>query len=357
MLEGRTRPWVTAVLIAANVVMFALEIASGASPIAPAAATIIELGGSYPPLTLGGEWWRLGSSMFLHFGIIHIAMNMVCLYQARVVEQLFGRLGYLTIYALAGLGGGVATLVVGAHNAVSAGASGAVFGVYGAFAAFLVLRRAEIQEEAWRRTARSLGRFLVLNLLIGLGVASISLSAHVGGVVVGFGVGAALLAGGRAAQPRRLRALALLVLGLAAITATVVALPGPPDALPWLHEFDTVGASAIRRWNELIDASKQHAIGERELLDALEREVLPRYKKMREDVLAARDVPAHLQPLYERLTGLMAARIAAWDAYDAALREPDPEARKPLLAAYHDREAALRDQLAAYNAETRRLDD
>jgi rhomboid protease GluP len=337
--------------------MFALEIASGASPIAPAAATIIKLGGSYPPLTLDCQWWRLGSSMFLHFGIIHIAMNMVCLYQARVVEQLFGRVGYLTIYLLAGLGGGVTTLVVGAHNAVSAGASGAVFGVYGAFAAFLVLRRAEIQQEAWRRTARSLGRFLVLNLLIGLGVASISLSAHVGGLIVGFGVGAALLAGGRAAQPRRLRALALLVLGLAAIAATVIALPAPPDAVSWLHELETVTATTTGRWNELIEASKQHAIDEPELVAALERDVLPQYKKMRQDVLAARDVPARLQPLFDRLTGLTAARIAAWDAYDAALREPDPEARKPLLAAYQDREAALRDQIAAYNAEMRRLND
>jgi rhomboid protease GluP len=142
--------------------------------------------------------------MFLHFGIVHIALNMVCLYQARVVEQLFGHLGFIAIYLLAGLGGGVASLVAGSAYAVTAGASGAVFGIYGAFGAFLVLRRSQIQTDAWQRTARSIGTFLVLNLMIGLTAKGISLSAHVGGVIVGFGVGAALLAGSHARRSPRM---------------------------------------------------------------------------------------------------------------------------------------------------------
>src|SRR6185369_10833299 len=98
-------------------------------------------------------------------------------------------------------------------NVVIAGASGAVFGVYGAFAAKLVMHRAQIDPEAWRRTVRSLGSFLLLNAVIGLSVASISLSAHAGGFVVGAAVGAALLAG---TGPRRVRRpLLLLVVGLA----------------------------------------------------------------------------------------------------------------------------------------------
>ena len=205
MLEGRTQPWITYALIAANVAMFAVEIAHGADALAPTPQQIIDLGGSFPPLTLHGEWWRLGSSMFLHFGIVHIALNMVCLYQARVVEQLFGHLGFAAIYLLAGLGGGVASLVAGSGHAVTAGASGAVFGIYGGFGAFLVLRRSQIQTDAWQRTARSIGTFLVLNLVIGLTAKGISLSAHVGGVIVGFGVGAALLAGSGTSPKRTLQ--------------------------------------------------------------------------------------------------------------------------------------------------------
>lgn len=234
MSQGRTQPWITYALIAANVAMFAVEIAQGANAFTPTPGQIVALGGSYPPLTLHGEWWRLGSSMFLHVGIIHIGLNMVCLYQARVVEQLFGRGGFLAIYLLAGLGGGIASLFASPDNVVSAGASGAVFGVYGAFGAFLVLRRSVIEADAWRGTARSLGTFLALNLMIGLTTKGISLSAHIGGVIVGFGAGAALLAGASAARQRTPRALGLVVLGLALTAVAMNILAAHEAEIPGL---------------------------------------------------------------------------------------------------------------------------
>jgi len=221
MPERLAKPWVTYALIAANAAVFIFELARGASLTSPTPLQIAELGGSYPPLTLGGQWWRLGSSMFLHYGVLHVGLNMVCLYQVRVAEQLFGRIGLFAIYLVAGLGGGIATLVA-SPNAVAAGASGAVFGVYGAFAAFLVLRRAQIEPEAWKRTARSIGQFLLINLAVGLMVSGISLSAHVGGLIVGFAAGAALLAGARAEPQRPLRAVAVAVVGVA-LTAGAVA--------------------------------------------------------------------------------------------------------------------------------------
>jgi hypothetical protein len=69
-------------------------------------------------------------------------MNMLCLYQARAIELIFGRLGFVVIYLLAGLGGGIASLIANPSNVVIAGASGAVFGVYGALGAKLVMHRA-----------------------------------------------------------------------------------------------------------------------------------------------------------------------------------------------------------------------
>jgi rhomboid protease GluP len=355
MPEARARPWLTYAVIAANVVMFGVEIAGGASPIAPTPQQIIDLGGSYPPLTLNGEWWRLGSSMFLHFGIIHIALNMVCLYQARVVEQLFDHVGFVVIYLLAGLGGGIASLVVGAEHAVSAGASGAVFGVYGAFGAFLVMRRAQIQEDAWRRTARSLGRFLVLNLVVGLSVSSISLSAHVGGVIIGFGVGAALLAGARAPRQRTPRALGLLGLGLALTAVAVLSLRAAPDLTPVLTRFDSVDHASVTRWNAAITAAKENTIQEPELAEILEREVIAPYQQMRQELLATRDIPERLRPLMQRLDGFTAARLAAWQQLDASLRQPDKDKREAMLAVYQVKEADLRERKAAYEAEVRRL--
>jgi rhomboid protease GluP len=185
-------------LIAANIGVFAVELASGAGAFGATPQHMLQLGGNFAPLTLHGQWWRLGSSMFLHLGVLHLGLNMLCLYNARIVEAVFGHVGFVAIYLVAGLGGGIASLVAGPADAVTVGASGAVFGVYGAFGAVLVLRRSQIEVETWRRTARSLASFLVLNLVIGLSMAGISVSAHVGGLIVGFAIGTALLLGTRA---------------------------------------------------------------------------------------------------------------------------------------------------------------
>ena len=186
------KPRVIQALIIANVAMFVVELLGGADFLAPSGRQLFRLGGSVPAAVLAGQWWRLGSSMFLHAGVIHIATNMLCLYQARIVEAIFGHARTLAIYLAAGLGGGLACVFVG-PPAVSVGASGAVFGIYGAFAAFLLLRRALIPAEVWQPLMRSLGSFFVLNLVIGLSVQSISLTAHIGGLAVGAAVAAIML--------------------------------------------------------------------------------------------------------------------------------------------------------------------
>jgi rhomboid protease GluP len=111
-MTGERRPvqWLTYLLIAANLAMFGVELARGASAVSPDPKIIIDLGANYAPLTLTGQWWRLVTSMFLHFGVIHIGMNMLCLYQARATEDIFGRVGYAAIYFSSGLLGSVASL-------------------------------------------------------------------------------------------------------------------------------------------------------------------------------------------------------------------------------------------------------
>jgi rhomboid protease GluP len=344
----------TYALVVANVAMFAVEIAHGADAITPTSQQIIDLGGSYPLLTLHGEWWRLGASMFLHFGILHIALNMVCLYQARAVEELFGHLGFLAIYVLAGLGGGIASLVA-SGNAVTVGASGAVFGIYGAFGAFLVLRRSQVEAEAWQKTARSIGSFLVLNLMIGLTTKGISLSAHAGGVIVGFGAGAALLAGPRAAPQRTLRVLGLVVGGVALTAVAVMSIPTNAGMTPVLAKVQAVDQATVTRWNEALGRAKTHDLKDADLAGILEREVIAPYQKMRQEVLATKDIPARLSLLFERLDDFTAARVAAWNMMDAALRQPDPEKQKPLFEAYRRKEAEVARLLTAYEAELEAL--
>lgn len=356
MPEARTQPWITYALIAANLAVFVLEIVHGADPFSPTPQQIVDLGGSFPPLTLHGQWWRLGSSMFLHFGVLHIALNMVCLYQARVVEQLFGRVGFLAIYLLAGLGGGIASLLASTGSIVSAGASGAVFGVYGAFGAFLALRRAQMDNEVWQRTARSIGKFLILNLVIGLTTKGISLSAHIGGFITGFGIAAGLLAGSHAVAQRALRTLGLTVLVLALTAVAVMSLHADGDMTTVLTNVDAVEHASTTTWNEGLRRAKAGELKDGELAELLERDVIVPYKKMRQDVLATQDIPEKLHLLFKRLDEYTAARIAAWEMFEAVLRQPDDlEKQKPLLDAYKAKEAEVKKRLAAYEAEIRAL--
>lgn len=183
-------------LIAANVAAFVLELAAGGGLGGPGPEEMIGLGANYAPLTFGGQPWRLLTSMFLHYGIVHLAMNMVCLYQVGIVERVLGRAQYLALYLVAGLVGGLASLVV--HpRAVGAGASGAVFGMFGALTAVMIVRRKRIDPGAWRRTMRSLGTFFAINLVFGLSQRDIDLAAHVGGLAAGFAGGFVLTKTGR----------------------------------------------------------------------------------------------------------------------------------------------------------------
>jgi rhomboid protease GluP len=341
-------------LIAANVAMFAVEVAAGASPIAPAAKQVIALGGNYPPLTLDGEWWRLGASLFLHFGALHIALNMLCLYQARAVEAVFGHAGFAVVYALAGLGGGIANLLV-SSNAVSAGASGCVFGVYGAFGAKLAIHRDQFEPAAWSATVRRLGSFLALNAVIGLTASGISLSAHVGGFVVGAAAGAALLvrAGGGHARP--LRALGLAALGVALTAGAVLAIPDR-SATSVLRRFDdlerTAGSVQTAAY-ERRTAGELTAVG---LADVLERELVAPYRRLRADLAAISDVPEELRPLLARTDEVVAARLAAWIAQQAMLREPDPGKQAAMREAVERAAADVRPRVDALTAEIQRLE-
>jgi rhomboid protease GluP len=218
------KPWVTYALIAANVAMFVFELSQGAGLGGPAPDAMIALGGDFGPLTCNGEPWRLVTSMFLHYGIIHIGMNMVCLYQIGIVERMLGRAEFLALYLAAGLVGGLASLAT--HpQAVSAGASGAVFGMFGAFTAVMVVRRRQIDPGVWQRTMRSLGTFFGINLVFGLAQKGIDLTAHIGGLATGF-AGAFVLAKTAGSPPRHLlRALAVAVAGAGIAFGGLYALP------------------------------------------------------------------------------------------------------------------------------------
>ncbi|HSV67654.1 MAG TPA: rhomboid family intramembrane serine protease [Mycobacteriales bacterium] len=170
---------VTTVLVALNVAAYVLTAFSSPDGfLHNDSSTIFERLALWPP-AIGGrhEYWRLGTSMFLHIGPWHLLVNMLALGMVGAqLEPVFGRGRYLALYLLAGLGGSVAVYLFGSPCTVTAGASGALFGLFGAL--LVVVRRL-------RYDARPILAVIVIILLITFTIPNISKLGHVGGLVTG----------------------------------------------------------------------------------------------------------------------------------------------------------------------------
>jgi membrane associated rhomboid family serine protease len=157
-----------------------------------------------------GEYYRLLTSMFLHYGALHLLLNMWALWVlGRELESSLGPGRFLTLYLLSGLGGSVAAYAF-TPAAMSAGASGAIYGLFAAL--FVVFRRLN-------RDTSSIITVLVINLIFSFTVPGISIAAHLGGLVTGAVVGVALAYAPRETRNRVLAgSVVALVLVLGAVT-------------------------------------------------------------------------------------------------------------------------------------------
>jgi len=124
-----------------------------------------------------GEWWRLITAAFMHYGPLHLGMNMFSLFfVGSILEQVVGPWRFLVLYFVAGLAGSAGALLV-TPNSPTAGASGAIFGVLGAL---LVLeRRGNIA------TGGQVLGLIVLNLVFTFAIPGISIGGHIGGLIAG----------------------------------------------------------------------------------------------------------------------------------------------------------------------------
>ena len=192
--EDRKILTTTYVLIALNVLVFVPMVASGVSILSPTLAEAVAWGADYGPLTSGaGQWWRLLTACFVHFGIVHIALNMYVLYQiGPFVDRMFGRARYVFIYLFAGVGGSLVSVWIHPRS-VGAGASGAIFGLYGAIFGFLAVHRVTLGPVATKNIARYAGMFVLFNLVYSMFSRTTDMSAHVGGLIAGFLFGLMLM--------------------------------------------------------------------------------------------------------------------------------------------------------------------
>jgi membrane associated rhomboid family serine protease len=188
---------VTKTLIGINVaVMVASIVLGGAGAVAGGGwggllGTNTSLGNA--PYTLNGpvhgiaagEWYRLFTAMFVHYGVLHLALNMYALWiLGRDLERTLGPLRFAGLYLLAGLGGNVAAYLFSAPNASTAGASTAVFGLMAAI--FVILKRLKL-------SVAPILPVIVINVVFTFAVANISVAGHLGGLAVG-GIVAGILA-------------------------------------------------------------------------------------------------------------------------------------------------------------------
>lgn len=203
--------WVTKVLIGINVVMYVAQLVSDEFT-----RRLYEIGLALDPRTMetvgvaDGEVYRLITSAFLHGGLLHLLLNMYALFVfGPMLEAALGRARFTALYVVSALGGSALSYAFSPPNQPSLGASGAVFGLLGAF--LVVSRRL-------RRETTGVLVLLAINLGYGFLVPRIDWRAHVGGLIAG-----ALIAAALAYAPKERRNL-VQVAGIAAVLLGVVAL-------------------------------------------------------------------------------------------------------------------------------------
>ena len=213
---------VTISLIAACALVFAAMVLRGVSAFDPTPDQAIAFGADFGPLTLSGQWWRLVTSMFVHFGLIHLGLNMWCLWNlGRAAEQLLGRFSYILAYFVSGIFGSIAS-VYWHPQAAGAGASGAIFGLAGVLVSFVYLKKTPAHLQINSKLLGSLGTFIVYNLVFGAAIPGISNAAHLGGLVMGLVVGALLPNAAASESLRRTRISIVVVLSAIVLFASAV---------------------------------------------------------------------------------------------------------------------------------------
>jgi rhomboid protease GluP len=315
----------TTVFTIACVAIYAIMVLSGVEPIIPTTAQLLAWGANDGGrVVLRHEYWRLPASVFIHGGLIHLAVNMWCLYNiGPLVERLFGNLAFAAIYLAAGIGGAIASMATLPFR-VSVGASGAIFGILGALLAFLAVNRHSVPGSVLKPLRSSALSFVIFNTLFGVAVPNIDQSAHMGGLVTGFLGGLLLIRPWPVVRSPRttlrrltlgtLLAGAIVGVGIAAIRYRERTLP--PDAA--FDDFRKQASDAVKEFDEI-------------------RREIPSARELNE----AADRPPDRQRLAATLRGLLARASTNRDRLGRVTAlDPDLRAMRQILIDGQDSQAA-----------------
>ena len=334
MQQAAFLPWVTRALVGANVLVFAAMAVAGAGLLRPDALVHIAWGSNFAPLTVDGEWWRLVTSTFIHFGVLHLLFNMWVLWSTGgLVERLFGHARFAAVYAVAGVVGSLASVT---WNPLvnSAGASGAIFGLIGAQLAFFLRGGHRIPAEVIRAQRASILGFIAYSVIFGITVPGIDNAAHLGGLACGFCMGWLLarpLGAYSSARVARggvvLAALLACAIVPAGIWAAGRAASVHLDEQAFLRAWNRYSAgepAALAQMQAVMDDARDHKAGDGEVLDVLERETIPFYRDALQQLGSASlpgDTP--LAGQQAQAVAFTRSRVAGFELMAEGIREND----------------------------------
>lgn len=288
---------VVPVLVAINVLVFIAMCVAGVGIFQPDGQAVLAWGSNFGPLTTSGQWWRLLSNTFVHFGLLHLAFNMWALYSSgRLVERLFGSTRFVLLYLFAGIAASMVSLL---WNPMvnSAGASGAIFGVFGGLLAFVMNPRNQVPQSVMVEHRNSTLLFAGYTLFYGAAHSGIDNAAHLGGLLAGLAMGF-LLARPLTAAARRESSPSGVVPALGAAAIALIALSWPlahpnPQALrerqfsvvrEQLAADEKLAITATRQWAARAGAAHASAP---QLVAELATEVVPKWDAMVKELTAA----------------------------------------------------------------------
>jgi rhomboid protease GluP len=188
--------YTTYILIGLNLLIYGLEIKLGGSQ---NLLTLEQLGALVPTKVLAGEWWRLIGANFLHYGLFHLATNMLSLYfVGRFVELSLGAKYYLTIYLVSGIGSMLTftflAFPLGIGNVFLVGASAAIMGLIGAILAIALqiwLRRRH--SITAKRRVQQIVLIVIVQFIFDHLIPQVSFHAHLFGFIIGFLISSVLV--------------------------------------------------------------------------------------------------------------------------------------------------------------------
>jgi rhomboid protease GluP len=305
--------FVTPVLVAINAAVFVLMIVNGVHLLEPLIADLIAWGANYGPRTMGGEWWRLLTSNYIHIGLPHILFNMWVLWSAGpLVERLMGNTGFVIVYVMSGVFGSLISLLWN-PLVVSAGASGAVFGIYGCLLGILLLERDSIPTPVLKHLGGSTVAFVAYNVIYGLGTEGIDMAAHVGGLITGFLCGLAMRSLATRSVNRRWVSNAIVsTFGATVIALAIVSgLGHVADVESALMRFGAVEERVLALLDETMARAQSGALSNTELARTIDQQVLAPWRAARETFERQEDVPSEQQAVFARFVAYMTLREEA----------------------------------------------